>query len=830
MKAELQKHLSNACFLEEQGHQYGYLLSVFRYILQVSAYSAFEASRSLAEPPEQFADLPRKLLQPADGDFVYALDICIPPLTAVMPGLCKGWFDSRGTGRTESGRDIANSIISKRNDRVGHGVFDLQSIHEELETLPSRIEALIDILYDLLPEIKGSSEGFAELQTPVHAIPVEVVRRHRGELVLVRKIECRGSVWRLKGQALNPKHSKPAQIEISDKCGLISELTQKSTDLAARNILIDDALWRTTVQLPLRQTQTFEGRGDEIVSLKEWWDDPDSRACLVFGEGGIGKTTLVLEFLNDLLDSPPSGLAWKPELIFFYSAKLTRWGVAGMEQIGGINANVNEALRSLARVLEPRLGVDWQSEDSRSLISKVATLFGGVGLNRDDLLFVLDNTETLARTSAEETGLGKTLREISTKVGRLLVTSRRRESFECAQIPVPPLSEDVGAMLLQKLAQDYEASAILQAGDPRRRKICRQFGGKPILLDVLARHVANTGCGIDDGIAAILSQERGDLGAFLFADAWKRMEPEFRDVFLALGQLGGAVSDQMLTWACAEFTCYAPNWLSAFEETRFGSLVDYGTHFDLSLDSGAREFLAAEYDALKSTDRQRIASAVGRIRKKNIQAISAAEGRVSDRVIEAFRTTAAKAAKLAASRRDVDEAIRWYEEATIADSANAALFDRYAWYLMVNDRLEKAAVVSRKAIEIEPNDSDCQFTAGMIAARKGNISEADSLLNRAQELGKAPHLVNLQKARARLERAVQPEQENDAERRGLAQEAISLLEASTPSSRGNHEKHNLEKAKLLRRCYGVIETSRPIRKLSVETPVKSKPRVKADTP
>lgn len=828
MKSELLKHLSRACFLEEQGHQYGYLLSVFRYVLQVAAYSAFEASHSLADPPESFADLPRKLLQPADGDFVYALDICIPSLSYIFPGFCKGWFDSKGTDHSASGRDIANSIISKRNDRLGHGVFDLHSVHEELETLPRRIEELIEIVSDLLPELKGTPNGSAELQTSLRPITVEVIRRHQDELVLVRKIEYRGSVWRLKGQALNPQNSKPVQLEISDNCGLLSELIQRSTSLVARNIAIGDSIWRATVQIPLRQTQTFEGRNDEIVALKDWWDDPDSRACLIYGEGGIGKTTLVLEFLNDLLDTPMESLTWKPELIFFYSAKLTRWGVAGMEQIGGINANINEALRSLARVLEPRLGVDWQSEDSRSLISKISALFGSAGLGRDHILFVLDNTETLARTSTEEAGLGKTLREISTKIGRILVTSRRRESLESTQIPVPPLSEEVGAKLLQKLAETYGAESILRAGDSRRRKICRQFGGKPILLDVLARHIANTGGGIDEGIAAILSQERGDLGAFLFADAWKRMEPEFRNVFLALGQLGGSVSDQLLSWACAEFTCYAPNWLTAFEETRFGSLVDYGAHFDLSLDSGAREFLAAEYDALVATDRQKISSAVGRVRKKQIQALSAAEGNVSDRVIKAFRTTAAKAAKLAAARRDIDEAIRWYEEATVADSANAALFDRFAWYLMVNDRLDKAAVVARKAIDIEPDDADCQFTAGMIAARKGNISEADALLNRAQDLGKAAHLVWLQKARARLERAVMPEQTNDLDRRSLAQEAINLLEKAIPESKGNNNKHNLEKSKLLSRCYGVIESSRTVRMLSVEA-VKSKSKVKADT-
>ncbi|MDR5671168.1 hypothetical protein KPA97_68215, partial [Burkholderia cenocepacia] len=79
-----------------------------------------------------------------------------------------------------------------------------------------------------------------------------------------------------------------------------------------------------------------------------------------------------MEFLNDFLDNPSQSVEWRPELIFYYSAKLTRWGVSGLEQIGGINANVNEALRSLARLLEPRLATDWHTEDSRALVSKTA--------------------------------------------------------------------------------------------------------------------------------------------------------------------------------------------------------------------------------------------------------------------------------------------------------------------------------------------------------------------------------------------------------------------------------------------------------------------------
>lgn len=808
MKNDIKLELSAASFIEDQGLQYAYLISIFRYILQISAYSAIEATMTITSCPEQLNDLSRKMLQPSDGDFISVLDTCIPALRTVWPSCAQGWFDFRNTEWKKSGQTIAIDIVSSRNDRIGHGVFDQNTLNDGLSKLPTQLSDLLDILSDLVPNFSDEVEtGKAILNTPLRSVPVEAVRKKDNQFILVRRIENRGSIWRIRGQILSHVNSSPVVIEISETCQLLSELRSTGNQLCARNIQIGKDVWRTSALLPLRQTQTFEGRAPEINSLMEWWSDSDSRACLIYGEGGIGKTTLTLEFLNDFLDMPPLTVEWRPELIFYYSAKLTRWGVSGLEQISGISANINEALRGLVRILEPRLSAEWHTEDSRSLISKTATLFGQAGLTRDSILIVLDNTETLARNVADEAGLNKILREISTKLGKLIVTSRRRETFEAAHIQVLPMPEDTGAKLLRSLGDAYSASAIQQAGDSRLRKLSRQFGGKPILLDAVIRHISHTNSSIEEGANTILSQERGDLGAFLFEDAWKRMESSYRDVFFTIGQLGGSVGEQLLTWGCAEFSCYAPSWLTAFEETRFGSLIDYGASFDITLDSGAREFLSSKYSDLSKTDQHRITSAVGRVRKKHQQSVLASEEPISDRVLEAFRTNAAKAAKLAAARRDTEAAMKWFEEATVVDSSNAALFDRYAWYLMVNDQLDKAAAVAKKARALNPSDADVQFTYGMIAARRGEVSDADQALDSARSLGKMTHLVSLQKARARLEYAITLNPEKSADRRASLLEAIQLLDSSIPTNpKGKHEKHKREREKLLTRCHSLVAT------------------------
>ena len=62
--------------------------------------------------------------------------------------------------------------------------------------------------------------------------------------------------------------------------------------------------WKPFVHIPdrLASTDVFTGRAKEMSALADWADDPDSRKCMVWGDGGVGKTTLVVEFLHRLLE------------------------------------------------------------------------------------------------------------------------------------------------------------------------------------------------------------------------------------------------------------------------------------------------------------------------------------------------------------------------------------------------------------------------------------------------------------------------------------------------------------------------------------------------
>jgi len=766
MYDRLKDQLAQAAFLGDEGLRYTYYFAVSRCALQAAAITALEFCAAHADGIHRpdVCQYAKRLLQCTDGDLVATLDWAIPTIRdAGWRDCATAWFAPPQHGHSSQAavRQIAYDLVSERNRRIGHGVLDQATAARGLDTLPVAVRHLVDGLRDLLPQERGT--GGLHLESPSNDLPITSYRLIGGAPIVIRHFRRRGSTWRVRYQVLDPRDAPEGVFELAEASTLILCACEDASALRSATATVGGNEWSVSFVLPHRLTETFEGRNEELVSLREWWEDGDSRAALVYGEGGIGKTTLVLEFLHSIIESPPETLVWRPTLLVYYSAKQTRWGVDGLEQIGGVLPSVSEAVRSIVRVLEPALGREWLREDPRSLIDRASQVLADAGLPRDEILVVLDNTETLARTAAEEAELAKVLRQVATRLGRVVMTSRRLERVEARPIQVLPMDQKEGAALLLRLAVAYRARALQQAGRPRVAKVSRQLAGKPILLDVLARYVGRSGCGLDEGVRAIMSQERGDLGEFLFEDAWNRMDARHRQVFLVLGQLGDAVAGQAVGWACAEVGIPVDEWLAAFDETRFGALNDYGTQYDIAIEPGAREYLSTKYGEVPAGERAAIQALARTVSDRYQQLLRATESRVTDRVARAFRTSAAKAAKLAAHRGDFDAAVLWYEEAVKSDPGNAALLDRFAWFLMVHGELVRADKVANEACRTDPKDADAHFTAGMIAGRLARVSDADRLLEEAGRLGKEGHLCALQRARARIERL---KRDRDAARQG----------------------------------------------------------------
>ncbi|KAF0215518.1 MAG: hypothetical protein FD174_4112 [Geobacteraceae bacterium] len=783
--------------------------------MQLSATCALELCWECGEEEDRqnLTDLAKRLMHPSDGDFFEVLDRSIGIIrSAGWNGCIPTWYDLPVIldlpKEQKALRQVICDLNKERNNRPAHGVVAYDSILSTLQWLPDVSWRLINELKELLP-IKLDS---LVLKSCLGDLTIKSIKIDKGTAIVVRKYSKGGSSWRAQYQVLDPVTSHEGYFDVDDNAPLIAALHQSNTALKSSTIFVGDKIWNPSHLIPFKQTDTFEGRNKEISELIEWWNDKDSRTCIVFGDGGIGKTTLVLEFLNDLLDSSFGGIEWFPQLMFFYSAKQTRWGVNGLEYLSGVVPSIAESVRSLISILDDSLGRDWMKEDPRPLIDKASTFLSEIGLSRNEILIVLDNTETLARTQAQVDDLAKVLRQIAIKLGRVIITSRRREKIEAFPVQVPKLEDKTGAVLLKRLGGVYGAQSLSSAGDSTLTRVSKQLSGKPLLLDVLARHISNSGCGIEQGVQAVLKQGRSDLGEFLFEDAWSRMLSTHKEVFLVLGQVGGAIANQMAAWSCAEMGVQLDDWLESFGETKFGTLNDYGANFDINLNPDAREYLTKKYSEIAEKERVRIDSTVKKIRIKHQQLLRAEISEVTDRVSFAFRTSAAKAAKIAAQRGQVDEAIMWYEEAATADPGNYALLDRFAWYLMNHKLLDRAFGIAKRACQAGPADADAHFTAGMIAARLANIREADKYLDLANKFGKELHLCMLQKARAKLKYAIA----NGIEKNIIVlNEALDQLEEAKSSSNHNYtyKKHLDERKRIIDNINALISKFKVAKKV-----------------
>jgi Cdc6-like AAA superfamily ATPase len=172
----------------------------------------------------------------------------------------------------------------------------------------------------------------------------------------------------------------------------------------------------------------------ELDALADWVNDSDSRKCMVYGDGGVGKTTLVVEFLHRMLEGKTSA-EWRPELITFYTAKKTRWGLQGLEHISAQDVGVADVAVEIARMLsKPSLDRSWFDKNPKDVVQKLASLQAELKISRDSHLIILDNTETMAKSDADIHALAQQINELSKRVGRIILTSRRRESLEAHPI------------------------------------------------------------------------------------------------------------------------------------------------------------------------------------------------------------------------------------------------------------------------------------------------------------------------------------------------------------------------------------------------------------
>ncbi|MFU8291115.1 hypothetical protein [Pseudomonas aeruginosa] len=508
--------------------------------------------------------------------------------------------------------------------------------------------------------------------------------------------------------------------------------------------------WRPFVYIPdrLATEAVFTGRDTEITALCEWADDPDSRKCMVWGDGGVGKTTMVVEFLHRWLDGR-TDIQWKPEIITFYTAKKTRWGLSGLEQISVQEIGVADVALDVARMLTtPKLDRSWFEKEPKEVVQKLATLQSELEVSRNNHLIILDNTETMANSDADVKALATQINELTRRVGRVILTSRRRELIEALPVQTENWNDDEGAEFLRKRGATLGCTAIAQAGPATLRRYSRALINKPIALEVFVQAAATQGTGLDAAFQRVQKMQRQDLGQFLYDDAWGRLTSDLRRVLLLMSRLGDN-HDQYLFQLCCQRTGVSVAAASeAIEESRgIGSFSRIEGASQVSLSPEFYNYCVERYEVTDGK-REPTDDDVNWVKRRYQEFLTSAETKVSDRTIQAFRTPAARAAWKSYSEGNYTDACEYYETAVLEDPENGWLFDRYAYTLMRKRHLPAALEQSRKATHLLPDEAEVYFTRGMIESRIGDESNALQHLTKAEELGKPKHLCELQKTYA----------------------------------------------------------------------------------
>ena len=375
---------------------------------------------------------------------------------------------------------------------------------------------------------------------------------------------------------------------------------------------------------------------------------------------------------------------------------------------------MEDCVRELLYCLSPVLNKDYFKLSGSALVDRVASEFNQQGFKRADILLVLDNTETLATSPAEVEDFSIFLKQIGKRLGRVLITSRRREFVAFEPLQISALSDAESASLMRRLADEYNVVAIKQAGESTLRKAAKQLANKPLLIDTLVKYLARSSVGIKEAIEQVFRKTNDQLLEFLYDDAWLRINELQQDVFLVLVSTAVPLNSLSVADTCALVGIQHVEFQKGLDETYFATVTDYGDRYDLQIVDLAGRFFQKQLTKRGDADRRRIADF-----SRKVDAQATGRHRVDqnyrqDRVAEAFRSQYAKAAKIATEQGDLKAAEENFKWAIEEEPMNAALHDRFAWFLLNRcQRPEDARGQADKAVKLDPHNADASLTLAL---------------------------------------------------------------------------------------------------------------------
>src|SRR5690606_13257451 len=96
-----------------------------------------------------------------------------------------------------------------------------------------------------------------------------------GRAIVVGGITPRKGIWKLNGQFLNVDASDEVTLDLPSDTVFDVGVELGSLRFDLKDVEVGDRVQSVYYNVPVRQTDTFEGRTKELDTLKEWMEDED---------------------------------------------------------------------------------------------------------------------------------------------------------------------------------------------------------------------------------------------------------------------------------------------------------------------------------------------------------------------------------------------------------------------------------------------------------------------------------------------------------------------------------------------------------------------------
>lgn len=276
----------------------------------------------------------------------------------------------------------------------------------------------------------------------------------------------------------------------------------------------------TENNLPVRnfEKREFVGRQGYLDVLWRWLLDPFTPIKLVSGIGGLGKTTLVRRFVEDVLERPPAGF----QSLIWFSAKSNHFDAETAKFIttDADDPNFFNSPSKLYRMLLSKLGVPDNTldalTDDEELLERLIESFTLL-----PALVVVDDLDSLSNEEQAQVfqELGMVFSRtaaLSSHPSRCIFTARELVGAAPRQtIKLQGFDEREFLEHLHTLYDRFGMPMSLQRKQSLFKKFHKEAGGSPLFAAAIVRLV-HSGYALDQALNRFRGQDGDDVRSFAF--------------------------------------------------------------------------------------------------------------------------------------------------------------------------------------------------------------------------------------------------------------------------------------------------------------------------